>query len=56
MPAASLPLQAKQSGARLVIINRTETPLDDIADVVLRESIGESLTRVLGHLGLDLAS
>ena len=55
-PAASLPLQAKQSGARLVIINRTETPLDDIADVVLRESIGESLTRVLGHLGLDLAS
>jgi NAD-dependent deacetylase len=50
-PAASLPLQAKQNGARLVIINRTATPLDAIADVVLRASIGESLTRVLELLG-----
>lgn len=51
-PAASLPVHAKRNGARLVIINRSETPLDRIADVVLRESIGESLTAVLRHLRL----
>ena len=51
-PAASLPLQAKRDGARLVILNGTETPLDGIADVVLREPIGESLARVVQLLGL----
>ena len=51
-PAASLPLQAKRDGARLVILNGTETPLDGIADVVLREPIGESLARVVHLLGL----
>jgi NAD-dependent deacetylase len=50
-PAASLPLQAKQNGARLVIINRTETPLDGLADVVLRDSIGASLTGIVEALG-----
>jgi NAD-dependent deacetylase len=54
-PAASLPLQAKQNGARLVIVNQSETPLDAIADVVLRDSIGDSLTQVLQHLGLEPA-
>ena len=53
-PAASLPLQAKQNGARLVIINKTETPLDDLADLVLRDPIGASLTQVVQHLGLGL--
>ncbi|HEV3340585.1 MAG TPA: Sir2 family NAD-dependent protein deacetylase [Pirellulales bacterium] len=33
-PAASIPRAAKESGARLVIINRDPTPLDAIADVV----------------------
>ena len=51
-PAASLPLQAKRDGARLVILNGTETPLDPIADVVLREPIGESLARVVQLLRL----
>jgi len=51
-PAASLPLQAKQYGARLVIINKTETPLDHLADIVVREPIGPTLTRVVKHLGL----
>ena len=53
-PAASLPLQAKRDGARLVILNKTETPLDPIADVVLREPIGESLAAVVKRLGLNL--
>jgi NAD-dependent deacetylase len=51
-PAASLPLRAKQAGARLVIVNRTATPLDGVADLVVRDSIGAVLTRVLGHIGL----
>ena len=51
-PAASLPLQAKHNGARLVIINKTETPLDYLADIVAREPIGETLTRVIKRLGL----
>jgi len=42
-PAASFPRLAKQHGAKLVIINRTETPLDDYADLVIRESIGDTL-------------
>ena len=46
-PAASLPRLARQHGATLVIINNTETPLDDLADLVIREPIGESLRAVL---------
>lgn len=45
-PAADLPRLAKHSGARLVIINRDETPLDSLADAVLRGSIGGVLTAV----------
>lgn len=41
MPAAGFPLVAKNSGARLAIINREETPLDEQADVVIRAPIGE---------------
>jgi NAD-dependent deacetylase len=47
-PAASLPEIAKQSGAALIIINRTPTPLDGIADLVLSEEIGKALPRLIG--------
>jgi NAD-dependent deacetylase len=50
-PAASIPLQAKNNGAKLVIINNTETPLDGLADVVIRQSIGATLSQVAMHLG-----
>ncbi|WP_342362837.1 Sir2 family NAD-dependent protein deacetylase [Terrarubrum flagellatum] len=42
-PAATLPVIAKRSGATLIIINREETELDDIADIVVRGDIGEAL-------------
>jgi len=42
-PAADLPVLAKESGARLVIINREPTPLDSVADLVLRRAIGACL-------------
>jgi NAD-dependent deacetylase len=47
-PAASLPELAKRNGAVLIIINRTPTPLDGIADLVLNEEIGVALPRLLG--------
>jgi NAD-dependent deacetylase len=49
-PAASLPRTAVQYGAKLVIINREATPLDDSADIVLRSAIGETLTAIDGIL------
>lgn len=42
-PAASLPLLAKRSGARLVIVNREPTDFDDVADLVVNAEIGPVL-------------
>jgi NAD-dependent deacetylase len=47
-PAASLPELAKRNGAALIIINRTPTPLDGIADLVLNEEIGIALPKLAG--------
>lgn len=49
-PAASFPRIAKQSGAKLVILNNQETPLDGIADVVIREPIGATLRALLARI------
>lgn len=46
-PAALFPARAKQYGAKLIIVNRDDTPLDDIADLVLHEEIGPTLTAAL---------
>lgn len=46
-PAASFPRMALQNGAKLVIINNTQTPLDHQADLILREPIGQVLRQVL---------
>ncbi|MEK6236427.1 MAG: Sir2 family NAD-dependent protein deacetylase [Planctomycetales bacterium] len=42
-PAAALPALAKNSGARVVIINRDPTEQDDLADLVIHAGIGETL-------------
>lgn len=42
-PAASLPLVAKNNGAKLIIINREQTPLDALADLVIHAPLGETL-------------
>ncbi len=42
-PAAAFPERAKMNGAKLIIINKTPTPYDSLAEVVLRESSGEVL-------------
>jgi NAD-dependent deacetylase len=49
-PAALFPVKAKRMGARLVILNREETPLDDIADLVLNEEIGPTMTAAMRDL------
>ena len=46
-PAASLPRQAAASGAKLIFINRTETPWDHIATLLFRETAGEVLSAIL---------
>lgn len=48
-PAASLPIEAKRHGAKLIIVNREPTPLDAHADLVLNAEIGPlmSQTRAL---------
>jgi NAD-dependent deacetylase len=48
-PAAGFPLLAKNCGARLVIINREPTDQDDIADLVIRYDIGETLGPFVGN-------
>lgn len=45
-PAAELPVLAKESGARLLILNREPTPLDGIADSVIRAAIGEVIQQI----------
>ena len=42
-PAADLPAQVLRGGGRLAIVNDEATPLDPVADVVLRGRAGEVL-------------
>jgi len=48
-PAAGFPLMARNCGARLVIINREPTDQDDVADLVIRHDIGETLGPFVGN-------
>jgi len=49
-PAAGFPIQAKRQGARLVILNREETPLDGLADLVINAEIGPTMAAVIDAL------
>lgn len=42
-PAANLPQVARAGGARLIILNRDATPLDELADWVIHAEIGATL-------------
>lgn len=52
-PAASFPRMSKHYGASLVILNAEPTPLDSVADVVLHERIGATLSAVMSRLTLQ---
>lgn len=45
-PAGDLPLIARRTGARLVIINFTPTPIDRLADVIIRGDVADILPRL----------
>jgi NAD-dependent deacetylase len=47
-PIAAVVPEAKQRGARVVIINRERTQFDDVADAVLNEPIGGVLPDICG--------
>ena len=47
-PAAGFPLVAKRNGARLVILNREPTEMDEFADLVLNREIGDVLGGAVG--------
>lgn len=51
-PASSLPDTALRAGARLVILNLTQTPYDSEASLLVREKIGEFSSTVTEILGL----
>ena len=46
-PAASLPIIAKVSGAKLVMINRDPTDVDQLFDIVVHGKAGEILPRIV---------
>src|SRR6202030_3893047 len=48
-PAAGFPMLAKNCGARLVIINNEPTEQDELADLVIRHDIGETLGPFVGN-------
>jgi len=49
-PAADMPRVALESGARLVIINKGETPFDRVAHLRFEERIGEVLPSAVAYL------
>ena len=51
-PANYFPVKAKNSGARLAIINLEETQLDDLADVVIRGKTKEVLQEINSIISL----
>ncbi len=46
-PAALMPRYAKQSGACLAIVNLSETPCDEMCDVLIRGKAGEVLAKIV---------
>jgi NAD-dependent deacetylase len=49
-PAAYMPIYAKQSGAKIVIINMGDTGHNDIADVIINAPAGDIMTRIITRL------
>jgi NAD-dependent deacetylase len=49
-PAASVPVHAVRSGAKLIIVNRDPTPLDAEAALVIRGSLSRVLQGMVDHL------
>jgi NAD-dependent deacetylase len=46
-PAAYMPLYAVRGGARLIIVNLSDTPMDAQAAVLIRAKAGEAMSRIV---------
>ncbi|MEJ2221609.1 MAG: NAD-dependent protein deacylase [Desulfobacterales bacterium] len=46
-PAAHMPVYAKQNNAFLAVVNLSETPCDDMCDVLIRDEAGNVLQRIV---------
>jgi len=53
-PAAQMPIIAKESSAKLLIINLTPTPHDRYADLVINGKIGETMSEIAGQVKAKL--
>lgn len=49
-PASDLPVLAHRKGAKIIIINFDPTPLDKIADVIIRSDVAQVLPAIMNHL------
>jgi NAD-dependent deacetylase len=49
-PAAQMPVYAKNNDAFLAIINLSDTPCDDICDVLIREKAGDVLQQIINEV------
>jgi len=49
-PAAHMPIYAKDNGAFLAIINLSETPCDEVCDVLIREKAGKVLQEIVANI------
>ena len=54
-PAAQMPLIAKDSGARLIIINLTPTPHDRYADIAIHDKTGPALSQIVDQVKAKLS-
>jgi NAD-dependent deacetylase len=50
MPAADLPALAVRSGSKLIIATLGMTPLDHLADVIIRDDVAKTLPWLAEHL------
>jgi NAD-dependent deacetylase len=55
-PASQMPVIAKRNGAKLVIINRDETPCDQIADYVVHAEASLTMATVIERVRRGLAN
>jgi NAD-dependent deacetylase len=46
-PAAYMPLYAVQGGAKLIIVNLSDTPMDAQANVLIRAKAGEAMSKIV---------
>jgi len=46
-PAAYVPMVAKESGAKLIIVNLEKTAMDHLADIIIRGRAGEILPKIV---------